>query len=407
MSLQPQQGLIPVSEALERILAQATPLQHTETVPLQNALNRVLAEDILSTLAVPPADNSAVDGYGFCLADIAASSDTLLPISQRITAGQAPNPLAKGTAVRIFTGAEVPAGVDTVIMQEDAQLNGQQLQLSAAQLTALQTGSNIRKQGQDIQPGDLLVATGTVLQPAMLGLIASVGTASVTVFKPLRVAIFSTGDELVTPGQPLPPGQIYNSNRYTLTALLQQAGAEVIDLGQVEDTLEATQSALQEAANRADCIITTGGVSVGEEDHIRPAVESLGTLNVWRIAIKPGKPLAFGDVQGTPFFGLPGNPVAVFITFTVFVRAYFRSMHQQGTHLPTRTAIAAFSTRPGKRQEYLRVRLAANGTVEAHPNQSSGVLSSVVWADALAIIPPGIAVNAGDSVEIILLDTLH
>lgn len=397
---------MPVAEALERILAQAKPVQHTETVPLQSALNRVLAEDICSTLAVPPADNSAVDGYGFCLADIATNSDILLPISQRITAGLAPTPLTKGTAVRIFTGAEVPAGVDTVIMQEDAQLNGEQLHLSAAQLAGLTAGNNIRKQGQDIQPGDLLVAAGTRLQPAMLGLIASVGIATVTVFKPLRVAILSTGDELATPGRPLAPGQIYNSNRYMLTALLQQAGAEVIDVGQVEDTLEATQVALQEAATSADCIITSGGVSVGEEDHIRPAVESLGALNLWRIAIKPGKPLAFGDVQGTPFFGLPGNPVAVFTTFTVFVRAYLRLMQQQNPSLPTHTATAAFTTRPGKRQEYLRVRLAANNTVEAYPNQSSGVLSSVVWADALAIIPPGVAVNAGDSVEIIPLNTL-
>ena len=397
--------LLPVAEALSQILAGVQPPAEIEEVPLIDSLGRVLASDQVSPLAVPGEDNSAMDGYAVRLADMGAGP---LPVAQRIPAGVTGEPLLPGTVARIFTGAPVPAGADAVVMQEDCTVSPAGVVID----TQVSAGQHIRPAGQDIERGSTVLVAGRRLRPQDLGLLASIGCATVPVFRLLRVAILSTGDELVEPGAgPLAPGQLYNSNRYTLAGLLRSLNITVIDGGIVPDDPDATREALQQAADKADCVITSGGVSVGEEDHVKQQVDKLGHLNLWKLAMKPGKPLAFGRIGTTPFIGLPGNPSSVFVTFCLIARPYLMAL--QGvtdSATPSLQVRAGFTVeRPGSRQEYLRVTVedSPEGLVAcSYANQSSGVLSSVSHSNALAVIPPGTAVAQGDAVEVLLLDLL-
>jgi molybdopterin molybdotransferase len=397
--------LLPVAEALSQILAGVQSPADVEEVSLIDSLGRVLASDQVSPLAVPGEDNSAMDGYAVRLADMGAGP---LPVAQRIPAGVMGEPLLPGTVARIFTGAPVPAGADAVVMQEDCTVSPAGVVID----TQVRAGQHIRPAGQDIERGSTVLVAGRRLRPQDLGLLASIGCATVPVFRLLRVAILSTGDELVEPGAgPLAPGQLYNSNRYTLAGLLRSLNITVIDGGIVPDDPDATRDALRQAADKADCVITSGGVSVGEEDHVKQQVDNLGHLDLWKLAMKPGKPLAFGRIGTTPFIGLPGNPSSVFVTFCLIARPYL--MRLQGvtdSATPSLQVRAGFTVeRPGSRQEYLRVTVedSPEGLVACcYANQSSGVLSSVSHSNALAVIPPGTAVAQGDAVEVLLLDLL-
>lgn len=398
MSCCDRPGLMPIEQALETILSEIKTVTDVVEVPVAESLGKVVAQDIVSFVDVPPADNSAMDGYCLALADLEHAVDGALPISQRVPAGVVPKPLKPGTAARIFTGAEVPEGADVVVMQENcSEENG-----SVVLPSVLSLRDNIRDQGQDILRGSVVVPKGQRLRPQELGLLASVGVGSVPVYKTLKVALLSTGDELIEPGEQARPGTIFNSNRYTLLGLLQALNFDVIDLGVVADTFEDTERALLEAA-KADCIVSSGGVSVGEEDHVKVAIEKLGRLNLWKLAIKPGKPFAFGDVKGTPFLALPGNPVAAFATFLLLCRPYL--LTKQGVvdiSLPTFTLPANFSRKKaGMRQEYLRAKAeVVDGVmmVSTYPNQSSGVLSSTCWGNGLALAPIGKVIEQGDPV---------
>ena len=398
-------ALTPLAEALRLILAEDFSLPEIETCALPDALGRILAEDIEAAVAVPYDDNSAMDGYALRAAD---SGDDLR-VSQRIPAGSCGTEVLPGTAARIFTGAPIPPGADAVVMQENCQLEGDYVRL----LKGVKPGQNIRARGQDIAAGDTVLTAGRRLGAEDLGVLASVGMAAIPVRRKLRVAIFSTGDELVEPavGASLEPGQIFNSNRYTMLGLLRGLGFEVCDLGVVADSPEATAAVLTEAANSADCVLSSGGVSVGEEDHVKSQVEKLGELRLWKLRIKPGKPLAYGRIGDTPFFGLPGNPAAVFVTFAIVVRPWL--LQRQGAAFTEPLMLPARADfeleRVGSRQEYLRVQVGVSeGELWAslHSNQSSGVLSSVSWANALAVIPPDTTVARGDAIELLLMDQL-
>ena len=388
-------SLIKVDEALSHILNLATAVEDTETVSIENATGRVLAEALKSTIDVPGYDNSAMDGYAVRSAEC-AEAGVNYKVSQRIPAGQTGVKLEAGTVARIFTGAPVPEGADAVVMQEQCLQQGDTVTVN----TAVAVGENIRHAGEDIEKGSVMLNTGTRIRPQEQGLIASVGLSSVSVRRKLKVATFFTGDELVEPGNELGQGQIYNSNRYTLKGLLHSAGCEVIDLGIVPDTLEATLDVLKRATAAADLVLTSGGVSVGEEDYVRIALEQLGELTMWRINMKPGKPVAFGHVDNTLFMGLPGNPVSVFVTFQIFARPLILKMQGAANYLSSELSIrSGFEWKGVKRQEYLRVRINHDETgvyAELYPHQGSGVLSSVSWADGLAIVEPGKAVKTGD-----------
>ena len=396
------QQLLSLDEAMAFLLAQATPVLEVEEVDTSHALGRVLARTQYSTLDVPPLDNSAMDGYAVRCADVALAG-THLPLSQRVPAGSVPQPMQPGTAARIFTGAPIPATADAVVMQEKCTVADGGIVINCA----VSPGMNIRRRGEDIARGAAILPVGTRLRPQEMGLAAAVGLARLPVFRRLRVAVFFTGDEIVMPGNPLQPGQIYNSNRYTLTGLLRQLGCQIIDLGIIPDRLDATVSALKQAADKADLILTSGGVSVGEEDHVKPAVEQIGKIDLWKIAIKPGKPLAFGRVGQAHFMGLPGNPVAAFITFCLLVRPFILRCQNMSGITPRRLKVrAGFTrTRPDPRREFLRARLGITDDgvnyAELYPNQSSGVLSSVVWADGLIDLPAGSVVGQGDLVDYI------
>ncbi len=399
-------ALRPVDEVVAELLGHVQPVSDIENRSLDDALNCCLAEDIESLVDVPPLDNSAMDGYALAFADIPGSEDHTFEISDRIPAGYLGKPLAPGTVARIFTGASIPEGADTVVMQENTIAVGDAIRLTEPPVP----GANVRTRGQDISLGTTVASRGDRLTAKRLGLIASVGVASVPVMKPMTVAIMSTGDELVEPGGTLGPGQIYNSNRYALAGMLKTLGFQVLDLGIVKDTPEATLAALSEAANCADLILTSGGVSVGEEDHVKGAVEQLGRLDIWKMAIKPGKPLAYGRVGDTPFFGLPGNPVSTFVTFHIVARPYLMAMQGFSAIAPeSMMAIADFEFKGGTRREFLRVQLREDaGQTKAHrfTNQGSGIMTSVVWADALADVPEGVTVVPGDAVRILPLTGL-
>ncbi|WP_119291937.1 gephyrin-like molybdotransferase Glp [Azohydromonas sediminis] len=407
--------LLSLDEALARLAAGAAAarIAETETVSTFDALGRVLAADVVSAIDVPPADNTSMDGYALRAAD-AQSADVVLPVAQRIAAGHVGQPLEPGAAARIFTGAQIPPGADAVVMQELVDVVDGGIRVREAP----KPGQWIRRRGEDVQAGRTVLAAGTRLTPQALGLAATVGAATLGVVRRPRVALFSTGDELIMPGavapQDLPPGAIYNSNRFTLRGLLQAAGCEVTDLGIVPDRLDATRTALREAAAGHDLILTSGGVSVGEEDHIRPALQAEGRVELWQVAIKPGKPLAFGAVRRPAgagealFVGLPGNPVSSFVTFVLAVHAVLNVLQGAEAALPRALPMTAGFDwpRPDKRREFLRVRVGADGTLELFANQSSGVLTSVVWADGLVDNPPGQAIRAGDRVRYLPLSTL-
>jgi len=398
MSCCDKPGLMPVEDALQRLLNSAQPTREILTVSLSQALGKVLAQHVVSELDVPPADNSAMDGYCLRFADYVEGKR--LPVSQRIPAGTAPQPLQPGTAARIFTGAEIPENADTVVMQEDCMESDAGLQI----LEPPQPGQHIRPRGQDIGKGQRILDQGCRLRAQELGLLASIGVDQVQVYKPLKVAILSTGDELVEPGQPLEAGQIYNSNRYTLTGLLQGLGLDIVDLGVVADNRDATESALRRAAAEADVIISSGGVSVGEEDHVKSALSVLGDIQLWKLAIKPGKPFTYGHVLDTPFLGLPGNPAAVFVTFVILCRPWLLKTQGATAYSPLCLSVTAGFDwkRAGVRQEYLRVRLEqrdGNPVAVPHPNQSSGVLYSASWSDGFVVVPVGTTVAVGDPVR--------
>ena len=405
----PRAPLMPLDEALTRLLQAITPLAATETVATFDADGRVLAEDLVSALQVPAFDNASMDGYAVRTADV-AMPEALLPVTQRIAAGHTGRPLQPGEAARIFTGAPVPPGADAVVMQEDTEvLAGEPPRLRVR--GAVHAGQWIRRSGEDVQQGATVLRAGTRLGPATLGLAASLGLAQLRVVARPRVALFSTGDELVMPGDVAPqdmrPGAIYNSNRFFLKALLHRMGCEVSDLGIVPDRREATLAALKSAADHHELILTSGGVSVGEEDHVKPAVQALGALDLWQISMKPGKPLAYGHVRRSStagqahFVGLPGNPVSSFVTFLLLVRPLLLQL--QGAEVaplrPWRLPAHFTLAKGDKRREFLRARRNAEGGLDLFPNQSSGVLTSAVWADGVVDNPPGQAIAHGDLVD--------
>ncbi|WP_191002233.1 gephyrin-like molybdotransferase Glp [Cupriavidus pauculus] len=390
--------MLTLVQALDALMAGARQIADTETIDTLTANGRVLAAPVTSALRVPPADNTAMDGYAVRAADVTAAG-VRLPVSQRIPAGHVGTELAPGTAARIFTGGLIPPGADAVIMQEQCEADGDGVVIRHVP----RAGEWVRRAGEDIEAGSVILPAGTRLTPQAVGLAASVGQATLDVTRRVRVAVFFTGDELAMPGEPLKPGAIYNSNRYTLRGLLENLGCEVTDFGIVPDTLAATRDTLRRAADGHDVIITSGGVSVGDEDHVRPAVQAEGRLDLWQIAIKPGKPLAFGAVGETFFLGLPGNPVSSFVTFLLFVRPFLLRM--QGVQdvamrrLPLR---ADFDLPKGdRRNEFLRARLNAEGGLELFPNQSSGVLTSTVWGEGLIDNPPDHPIRRGDVVPFI------
>ena len=387
--------MLSADQLLDALLERARGLTATETVAVTASRGRVLAAPLTSAITVPPHDNSAMDGYAVRVADVAAG-ETTLPVSQRILAGAVGEALAPGTAARIFTGAPVPPGADAVLMQEDCSLADDGEAIVVNKLP--RPGENIRRAGEDIRAGAEVLAAGTRIGAAEMGLAASVGLGALPVYKKLKVACFFTGDELVTPGEPLAPGQIYNSNRYTLSGLLNGLGCELIDFGIVPDTLEATEAALDGAASIADVVITSGGVSVGEADYVKAAVEKLGRVEMWKVAMKPGKPIVYGRVGDADFIGLPGNPVSAFVTFCLFVRPFLlKRMGAENVLYRAFAAQADFAwTKAGARREFLRARLQPNGRLALFPNQSSGVLTSCAWADGLVDLAIGETVQPGD-----------
>ncbi len=401
MSVSPS-PLIDPAVALRRLLAAVHVLADVDVVPTAAALGRVLASDVVATIDVPPADNTQMDGYALCSADVPVAG-TSLAVSQRIPAGSVPQPLQRGTAARIFTGGLMPAGADCVVMQEDCSAEGDRVSVRVVP----QPGDWVRRRGLDVAAGSAVLKAGQRLRPQDLGLAAAVGVATLTVRRRPRVAVLFTGDELAMPGEPLPPGAIYNSNRFVIQALLQAAGCEVTDFGTVPDAIDATRAALRAAARGHDLIVSTGGMSVGEEDHVKPAVQAEGMLDLWQIAMKPGKPLAFGSVRRgesageSAFIGLPGNPVSSFVTFLMFVRPFLLALQGMRETAPIALPVrAAFDwPKPDRRREFLRVRLNAQGEAELFPNQNAAVLTSTTWADGLVDNPPQQPIRRGDTLR--------
>ena len=397
-------GLLSVDDALAQLLAGATPVAGIEQVPTLEATGRVLAQSQTSGMDVPPMDNSAMDGYAVRLSDL-DSPERKLKVAQRIAAGSVGKPLAAGTAARIFTGAPVPPGADAIVMQEHCSVSGDVVLVNKIP----KKGEWIRRTGSDIRKGGTVLAAGKRLQPQDTGLAASVGIKNLPVVRKLRLGLFFTGDELVMPGDPLPPGRIYNSNRFTLNGLAAAFGCEVRDYGIVPDNLDRTREVLRTAASENDVIVTSGGVSVGDEDHVKPAVEAEGSLLMWKIAMKPGRPLAFGRVKNAAFIGLPGNPVSSFVTFLIFVRPFLLKTQGQAEVAPR--AIEARADydwpEPDARREFLRVKWNAQGGLDVYPTQDSAVMTSTAWADGLVDNPAGRAIRRGDAVRFLPYSELY
>lgn len=393
--------LLTMEEALDRLLESAVPVSEIELLPASAAFGRILARALVAGVDVPPMDNAAMDGYALNAADWAEGR--WLEVGQRIAAGSVGRPLGRGEAARIFTGAPIPPGADAVVMQEDCEAHADRVLVKRQP----RAGDHIRRAGEDMAVGQIVLAAGERLDPARLGVAAAAGATELAVYRPLRVAVFFTGDELVAPGSPLKPGRIYNSNRATLTALLRTLGCQVTDLGDVPDDLEATVATLEAASREADVVITSGGVSVGEEDHVKAAVGRLGRIELWRVAMKPGKPLVYGKVKAADFLGLPGNPVSAYVVFCLFVRPFLLKRMGAAVRAPLRFEVAAGFAwpKPGKRREFLRARL-EDGRAVLYPNQGSGVLTSVAWADGLVDLEIGRTVAPGEGVPFIPLAEL-
>ncbi|PUE08529.1 molybdopterin molybdenumtransferase MoeA [Limnohabitans sp. T6-5] len=406
----PRAPLMPLDQALQTLLSQIEPLPGFQEVATFDADGRVLASDVVSGLQVPAFDNSSMDGYAVRCADISPSGEPLL-VTQRIAAGHQGQPLQAGQAARIFTGAPVPPGADAIVMQEQVEVLTQAEQTWIRPTVQPGAGEWIRHSGEDIRQGETALKRGQKLGPAELGLAASLGLAHLRVMPRPRVALFSTGDELIMPGDvapdEMPAGAIYNSNRFFLRALLHRFGCEVSDLGIVADRRDATLAALKTAADHHDLILTSGGVSVGEEDHVKPAVQSLGALALWQIGMKPGKPFAYGHINratvpgAAHFVGLPGNPVSSYMTFLLLVRPLLLKLQGVDQLMPPCLKLPAHFDLPkaDKRREFLRVRRNAQGGLDLFPNQSSGVLTSVVWGDGVVDNPAGHTIAQGDRVD--------
>jgi len=398
-------NMLSFDEAYEKLLGFVRPVREVEEVDTMFAAGRVLAVDQHSTIDQPPMDNSGMDGYALRAVDVPVAG-TRLPVSQRIPAGSVGHELAPGTAARIFTGAPLPPGADTVVMQELCEHAGDEVVVN----TVPRVGEAVRRMGEDIAREPRVLPAGLRLTPQAVALAASVGLARLPVHRRVKVAVFSTGSELVMPGEPLPPGGIYNSNRYLLRGLLAALGCEVEDFGIVPDRLDATREVLRRAAEGHDLILTSGGVSVGEEDHVKPAVEAEGSLDMWKIAMKPGKPLAYGRVHGAAFIGLPGNPVSSFVTFLLMVRPFLLATQGASAVAPAAMQLRADFDwpRPDRRREFLRARMNAQGGVELFANQGSAALESTVWANGLVDIPAGSAIARGETVRFLPYgDLLH
>ena len=393
-------NLLSVDEALEILLSHSKVVSELEEIPTLEATSRVLARAQRSTMDVPPMDNSAMDGYAVRIAD-----GLKLRVAQKIMAGAVGKPLEPGTAARIFTGAPIPPGADAVVMQEHCTVQGDQVVINRAPARE----QWIRRVASDIAKGSEILPAGKRLLPQDTGLAASVGIRTLPVYRKLRLGLFFTGDELVMPGEPLAPGRIYNSNRFTLRGLGEILGCELTDYGIVPDSLEATREVLRRAAKECDVVVTSGGVSVGEADYVKPAVEAEGQLLMWRIAMKPGRPLAFGNVGKSFFIGLPGNPVSSFVTFLIFVRPFL--LKAQGMSEIAPHAVAARADfdwpEPDSRREFLRVKWNAQGGLDLYPTQDSAVLTSTAWADGLVDNPAGQAIRKGDSVRLLPYSELY
>ena len=392
-------SLMSADDALSFLIDSASVTAMTEAVSLDDSLDRILASDIHSTINVPGFDNSAMDGYTIALKDSQVAQENLsFDVVDRIAAGSTGNDLKIGNAARIFTGAPIPNGANTVVMQEECTLSEDKSQITVKR--AINLNENIRPTGNDILKDNVILSSGRQIKPQDISLAASVGVGELVVFKKIKVGVFFTGDELVEPGNPLTPGKIYNSNRYALVALLKQVGCDVINLGNIEDKLDATCEALEALESQCDLIMTTGGVSVGEEDHVKPAVEKLGELNLWKIRMKPGKPLAYGKVKQTPFIGLPGNPVSSFVTFCIFSLPFIKKMQGNSNYeskiLKVKTNFDCKRAKP--RREYARVRIdhsTETPLANLFPKQGSDVMSSVVWADGIIEIPENTTFETG------------
>ena len=392
-------SLMSADDALSFLIDSAIVTAMTEAVSLDDSLGRILASDIHSTINVPGFDNSAMDGYTIALNDNQVAQENLsFDVVDRIAAGSTGNDLKIGNAARIFTGAPIPNGANTVVMQEECTLSEDKSQITVKR--AINLNENIRPTGNDILKDNVILSSGRQIKPQDISLAASVGVGELVVFKKIKVGVFFTGDELVEPGNPLTPGKIYNSNRYALVALLKQVGCDVINLGNIEDKLDATCEALEALESQCDLIMTTGGVSVGEEDHVKPAVEKLGELNLWKIRMKPGKPLAYGKVKQTPFIGLPGNPVSSFVTFCIFSLPFIKKMQGNSNYeskiLKVKTNFDCKRAKP--RREYARVRIdhsTETPLANLFPKQGSDVMSSVVWADGIIEIPENTTFETG------------
>ena len=398
-------NMLSFDEACERLLGFVRPVREVEEVDTMFAAGRVLAVDQHSAIDQPPMDNSGMDGYALRAADVPVAG-TRLPVSQRIPAGSVGHELAPGTAARIFTGAPLPPGADTVVMQELCEHAGDEVVVN----TVPRVGEAVRRMGEDIARGARVLPAGLRLTPQAVALAAAVGLAHLPVHRRVKVAVFSTGSELVMPGEPLPPGGIYNSNRYLLRGLLAGLGCEVEDFGIVPDRLDATREVLRRAAEGHDLILTSGGVSVGEEDHVKPAVEAEGSLDMWKIAMKPGKPLAYGRVHGAAFIGLPGNPVSSFVTFLLMVRPFLLATQGVSEVAPAAMQLRADFDwpRPDRRREFLRARMNPQGGVELFANQGSAALESTVWANGLVDIPAETVIARGEAVRFLPYgDLLH